>query len=125
MRKRILLLEDDFDTNEIITLMFEPEGFQVITTSITALKFDIEHSQPHLIIADHWLNQIITGSDICKQLKADPATCQIPFIITSAVNNLKAIALDCCADAYIEKPFSIDNFVSVVRRLLRSKAQLD
>lgn len=102
--------------------MFEPEGFQVIATSVQSLKFDIEHSEPHIIIADHWLNQTITGSDICKQLKADPITRQIPFIITSAVNNLQAIALECCADAYIEKPFSIDNFVSVVRKLLRSMA---
>jgi len=122
MYKRILLLEDDFDTKEIITLMFEPEGFQVITTSIPTLQFDIEHSEPHLIIADHWLNQTVTGSDICKQLKANPVTQHIPFILTSAVNNLPKIALDCCADAYIEKPFSIDDFVSVVRKLLRKHA---
>lgn len=118
MDRRILLIEDDFDTNEIITMIFEPEGFQVISSSAGSYMQDIERWNPILIIVDYLLNTHLTGSDICVALKANERTAHIPFILTSAVNNLPEVAKKCCADRYIEKPFDIDNFVSIVRGLL-------
>lgn len=118
MNRRILLIEDDFDTNEIISMIFEPEGFHVISSAVETYLHDIEKWNPELIIADHLLNSNITGSDICIKLKADEKTARIPFILTSAVGNLSEVAQKCCADRYIDKPFDIDNFVSIVRGLL-------
>lgn len=122
MYRRILLLEDDFDTNEIITMIFEPEGFQVITSTVQTYLQDIDKWNPELVIVDHLLSNKITGSDICIELKANDKTAHIPFILTSAVNNLPELAKKCCADRYIEKPFDIDNFVSIVRGLLSSQS---
>lgn len=118
MNRRILLLEDDFDTNEIITMIFEPEGFQVISSTVESYVQDIEKWNPELIIVDHLLSSSMTGSDICIAIKANEKMVHIPFILTSAVNNLPEVAKKCCADRYIEKPFDIDNFVSIVRGLL-------
>ena len=122
MYRRILLLEDDFDTNEIITMIFEPEGFQVITSTVQTYLQDIDKWNPELVIVDHLLSNKITGSDICIELKANDKTAHIPFILTSAVHNLPEVAKKCCADRYIEKPFDIDNFVSIVRGLLSSQS---
>jgi len=118
MYRRILLLEDDFDTNEIITMIFEPEGFHVISSTVASYMADIDEWKPELIIVDHLLNNHVTGSDICIAVKANEKTQHIPFILTSAVNNLPEVAKKCCADRYIEKPFDINNFVSIVRGLL-------
>ena len=119
MNKKIILLEDDFDTNEIITLVFEPEGFEVITSKVASLHSDIELINPDVIISDYRLGESKTGADLCKELKADSKTAKIPFILTSAVNDLPTIAFECNADGYIEKPFDIANIVFVVRGLLR------
>lgn len=117
---KILLLEDDVDLTEIIELIFEPEGFQVISSSVQSYLQDIEQHKPDIIIADHLLSNSTTGSDICIALKANPATAHIPFIITSAVYNLPDIAKDCCADGFIEKPFDINYILKVVNELLKS-----
>ncbi|RZL17143.1 MAG: response regulator [Pedobacter sp.] len=122
MNRRILLLEDDFDTNEIITMIFEPEGFEVLASSVGTYLHDIEKWNPELIIVDHLLNSATTGSDICIALKANAKTAHIPFILTSAVNNLPEVAEKCCPDEYIEKPFDIDNFVSIVRGVLSKRS---
>jgi two-component system phosphate regulon response regulator PhoB len=115
---KILLLEDDVDLTEIIKLIFEPEGFQVISSSVQYYLEDIKQYQPDIIIADHLLSHSTTGSDICIALKANPATADIPFIITSAVYNLQDIAEACCADSFIEKPFDIGYILEVVNDLL-------
>jgi CheY-like chemotaxis protein len=120
---KILLLEDDLDLTEIIELIFEPEGYQVISSSVQSYLQDIEHSKPDIIIADHLLSNSTTGSDICIALKANPATAHIPFIITSAVYNLPDIAKDCCADSFIEKPFDINYILKVVNELLNSDSK--
>jgi DNA-binding response OmpR family regulator len=117
---KILLLEDDVDLTEIIKFIFEPEGFQVISSSVESYQEDIKQYKPDIIIADHLLSNAITGSDICIELKADMATAHIPFIITSAVNNLPDIANDCCADNFIEKPFDISYILKVVDDLLKN-----
>lgn len=122
MYRRILLLEDDFDTNEIITMIFEPEGFQVISSTVDNYLDDIYQWKPEIVIVDHLLSSRITGSDICIELKANEKTAHIPCVLTSAVNNLPEVAKKCCADRYIEKPFDIDNFVSIVRGLLSSQS---
>jgi CheY-like chemotaxis protein len=117
---KILLLEDDVDLTEIIKLIFEPEGFQVISSSVECYLEDIRQHKPDVIIADHLLSHSTTGSEICMALKADPATAHIPFIITSAVNNLPDIANECCADNFIEKPFDINYILKVVNDLLKT-----
>ena len=81
MNRRILLLEDDFDTNEIITMIFEPEGFEVLASSVGTYLHDIEKWNPELIIVDHLLNSATTGSDTCIALKANAKTAHIPFIL--------------------------------------------
>jgi two-component system phosphate regulon response regulator PhoB len=118
MYRKIMLIEDDFDTNEIITMIFEPEGFQVISSSAINYMGDIDKWNPELVIVDYLLNNRVTGSEICIAIKSNAKTAHIPFILTSAVNNLPEVAKKCYADRYIEKPFDINNFVSIVRGLL-------
>jgi two-component system response regulator VicR len=115
---KILLLEDDVDLTEIIKLIFEPEGFLVISSSVECYLEHIQQYQPDIIIADHLLSHSTTGSDICIALKANPATADIPFIITSAVYNLQDIAKECRADSFIEKPFDIGYILDVVNDFL-------
>jgi len=119
MKRQILLLEDDRDTAEIITLILEPEGFEIKISKEQTLSADIQEFAPALIILDYRLGDKHNGAQICDQLKADPITAKIPVVLISATNDLPEIAATCKADGYIEKPFGINNFAQVITGMLR------
>ena len=117
MRKKILLLEDDNDTAEIIKLIVEEEQFEIILSEVELLQSDISINKPSIIISDLRLGENLSGDQICRQLKADADTAKIPFVLISATNNLPEVALHCGADAYIEKPFDINFFMKVINEV--------
>ena len=117
MRKKILLLEDDNDTADIIKLIVEEEQFEVILSKVELLQSDIKINNPSVIISDFRLGEILRGDQICRKLKTDIDTSKIPFVLISATNNLPEVALHCGADAYIEKPFDINFFMKVVNEV--------
>jgi len=61
-----------------------------------------------LIVSD-WMMPRMDGVELCKALRADQAISHIPFILLTAKTdtNSKIEGMDCGADAYIEKPFSV------------------
>ena len=115
MKHTIVLIEDDEDTREIITIILQLEGFTIITTKVETYLDIVQTSLPSLIICDFMLGGSINGAEVCNQLKSNQHTFNIPFLLISAVNGLPAIALGCRAEGYIEKPFDIEHMVERVR----------
>ncbi len=113
IQRTILVVEDDSDIASIIRYILEGEGYRVLMSEPAALWKDIENFRPGLIILDHRLRGVL-GSNICKELKADPKTSYIPIILTSATNNIHDIAEDCLPDDILPKPFDIDVLVAKV-----------
>lgn len=115
---KVLVVENDVDTADIICFILAEENFDVHHTKTVDLNTCIDTMKPDLIILDHLLEYGITGAHLCKQLKSnrvDPG----PFVILmSALNNLDNIARDCDADAYINKPFDITDFCNTVKDVL-------
>jgi DNA-binding response OmpR family regulator len=70
--------------------------------------------KPDLILLDEILADQ-RGSALCRRLKNNDTTKHIPVVLISAMPDLKNLALECGADAYIEKPFDIETLVGVVR----------
>jgi CheY-like chemotaxis protein len=60
------------------------------------------------------------GLEVCRSLKADPATAAMPVVIVTGadVPALRARAAEVCADAVVAKPFSPGDLLALVRRLL-------
>jgi two-component system phosphate regulon response regulator PhoB len=112
-RKQILVIEDDECIREVIQLILVQEEFE-ITARPSMVDFKDGDQLPDLIILDkHLRNQL--GSDICTNIKNNPATSSIPVILMSADNNVKDTARICGADTYIKKPFDIDDLVDCVK----------
>ncbi|MDH4128409.1 MAG: response regulator [Spirochaetota bacterium] len=119
-KKLILIIEDNFETSNILKGIFEDHGFRVKQTydGLSGLNF-VKKNTPDLIVLDIILPDI-NGLTICKQLKIDNNTNLIPIIMLTGLtdNDNKLTGIRVGADKYITKPFEIDNLLDEVNDLL-------
>jgi DNA-binding response OmpR family regulator len=106
--KKVLLVEDDISTSEVVKYILTTYGFTVYTHS-TGLKVDevVKSYQPNLILLDIRLPGK-SGVEICKELKQ---TSDIPIILFSAEPDQKKLVNECNADAFLGKPFDINELI--------------
>ncbi|MFN8186472.1 MAG: response regulator transcription factor [Gaiellales bacterium] len=119
----ILLVDDEESVQKLLTYPLEREGYRVIQarTGEEALeRFD--GGEIDLIVLDLMLPKV-DGLEVCRRVRAQSAT--VPIIMLTARDDEvdKVLGLEIGADDYITKPFSIREFRSRVRALLR-RAQL-
>ena len=126
-----ILLVDDNPTN--LQLLFETldgRGYKLLIAKDGKTALSIAgKAHPHLILLDIMMPEI-DGYEVCRQLKADPATAEIPVIFLSALTDTKdkVHGLDLGAVDYITKPFQPDEVIARVNTHLtvyRLKKALD
>jgi DNA-binding response OmpR family regulator len=116
--KKILVIENDLDTLDMIGFLFEDSGYEVMESQFKIPIEKILHDDPDLIILDYWLDDGY-GSDVCLELKAHPFAKHTPIILISADPEIKQMADDCRADGYISKPFDIADLETLVKKLVK------
>lgn len=117
--KSILVIDDSPALLELFEDILTGFGYAVITrpTGKDALKF-VSDLNPHLVILDMMLDGY-DGRDICNTLKQAELVKDIPVIIVSASYRLKDRILGYCnPDAFLEKPFDIDELVLIIENQL-------
>lgn len=118
---RILIIEDEQDVVDLLTLHLRKAGFALSTATdgATGLRKAREES-PSLIILDLLLPKM-PGLEICKVLKTDIATRQIPVLmLTAKAEEIdRIVGLEFGADDYVTKPFSPRELVLRVNAILR------
>ncbi|CAG4992550.1 Transcriptional regulatory protein WalR [Dyadobacter sp. CECT 9275] len=119
MSKKILIVEDEPDIIELLKIVFRDTGYN-LTFSRTELEIEyIRELNPDLIVMDVTIRgSLRSGSQICRELKADQQIRNVPVILCSGEYNLKAIANDCGADMYLPKPFDISSLLFHVDKFL-------
>lgn len=121
MKKKICIIEDEKDIIRLLSYNLNKEGYDVQSCSSgdTALEF-VEANQPSLILLDIMLPGL-DGFEICKLLKANSRTKDIPIIIVTAKMDESNIVtgLELGADDYVTKPFSIAILIARIRSALR------
>jgi DNA-binding response OmpR family regulator len=114
----ILLVDDEDAVQKLLTYPLEHEGFRVVQArdGEEALR-RFEHEQVDLVVLDLMLPKL-DGLEVCRRLRA---TSSVPIIMLTARDDEldKVVGLELGADDYITKPFSIREFRSRVRALLR------
>ena len=121
MSKKILIIEDDKDISQLLKHYLEKENYQAETAYTGGLGYEKALKlTPSLIILDLMLPEM-DGLEICKELRKDSKTAEIPIIILTAKGEEsdKIIGLELGADDYITKPFSPKEVVARVKALLR------
>jgi CheY-like chemotaxis protein len=124
-RKKILIVEDNNDCRDLLAKFINRFGYDAIQADSgrEALGKAFE-MHPDLILMDIYLPDII-GDKIIACLKANPATRDIPVIITTALLERTATkhALHAGAAEILEKPFSIPTLREVLDRYLTTDEQ--
>jgi DNA-binding NtrC family response regulator len=130
--KKILIVDDERDTVEMITALLELEGYQILSalSGGEAMKILEAESQKvsesktpvDLILLDILLGDV-DGRDICRKIKEDEKLKFIPVIILTVRSSLqdKINSLDLGADDYLTKPFINEELLAKVRVMLRIK----
>jgi DNA-binding response OmpR family regulator len=113
--KKILIVDDSADILEVLTLLFDLEGYEVKTIDNGyVINEAIAEFKPDLILLDVMLG-LLDGRMICSELKSSPLTSNIPVIMISASHDLNALSQKSChADDFVAKPFEIDALLAKV-----------
>lgn len=106
--KKVLLIEDDKSTVEVVKLILTTYGFSVYThTSGLNVDKAVKACKPNLILLDIRLPGKL-GTEVCKEIKKKSS---IPIILFSADANEKKIVKECNADGFLGKPFDINEMI--------------
>ncbi len=121
MQHKILVVEDEADVLDLLLINLRAAGFTVIAVEDGAQALAKARSEPpSLIILDLMLPKM-SGLEICKVLKSEAATRNIPVIMLTAKAEEvdKIVGLELGADDYVTKPFSPRELILRINRSLR------
>jgi CheY-like chemotaxis protein len=116
-KSRVLVVDDISKNLQIVGTMLRNEGYQVMpaTSGVQALERALGQP-PHLILLDLMMPEM-DGLEVCRRLKAEPLTRQIPVIFLTASNEMEHLVKGFEAGAvdYITKPFNAPELLARVR----------
>lgn len=118
---KILIVEDDHDIVEMVEYNLKEEGYETLSAFNGEQGVELaRRERPDLIILDLML-PVIDGFEVCRIVKNDQLTADIPIIILSAKSQEtdKVVGLELGADDYVTKPFSPRELIARIRAILR------
>ena len=121
IRPTVLLVEDEAAQRELLAYNLEAEGFDVIAADNGEDGLIlVDENDPDLIVLD-WMMPQLSGIEVCRRLKSNSKTRQIPVIMLSAraeeVDRVRG--LETGADDYVVKPYSVIELMARVKAHLR------
>ena len=120
MEKKILIVEDDDSILDVLKIILGKAGYVINSHSNGIAVMQDDYETPDLFLLDKQLSGV-DGLDICRHLKENRNTRNIPVIMISANPQIGPLALEAGADDYIEKPFTIDHLLSTVKSHIQRK----
>jgi len=117
----ILVAEDESDMLNLIGQSLQQAGYGVLRASDGASALSqARQAGPALVVLDLMIPEV-SGLDVCKRLKSDPATAHIPIIVLTAKAEEvdRILGLELGADDYVTKPFSPRELVLRIQSVLR------
>src|ERR1700680_63598 len=120
--KKILIVEDERDVVDLLTLSLRKAGGFVVSTAADGATglHKARTEKPAFIILDLMLPRM-PGLEVCKILKSDPATQHIPIMmLTAKAEEIdRIVGLEFGADDYVTKPFSPREVILRIQAILR------
>jgi DNA-binding response OmpR family regulator len=119
--RRVLVVDDEPYIQKILSFKLRLTGLEPVEASSgeEALRL-VREAEPHLVLLDVSLTPGLTGFDVCRILKENPATAGIPIIMLTA-RTLPAerdLGLRLGAASYVTKPFSTKVLVQEIEKAL-------
>ncbi len=125
MAQTILIIDDDIDTLKLVGIMLERKGFRILASTTGEKGLQLANKEnPDLILLDIMIPDI-TGYEIARTIRGNPATETIPIIMFTARSQVddKVEGLEAGADAYITKPARPRELFAQVNSILKRAPQ--
>ncbi|WP_126650524.1 response regulator [Chryseobacterium aureum] len=120
-KKKILIFDDDAAILEVITIIFEENGYDVrISETSHDILEKVAEYHPDVILMDNWIPKI-GGVEATKLLKSSEKFNHIPVIYVTANNDIAALASEAQADDYVSKPFNLDDLEEMVAKHIKEQ----
>jgi DNA-binding response OmpR family regulator len=119
--QRVLVVEDDPDIGQLLTHYLQKAGFEpMLLASGRDVLARARREAFDVILLDIMLPGL-DGLQVCRALRSDPGTAQVPIIMLTAKGEEpdRIVGLELGADDYITKPFSPNEVIARIRALLR------
>jgi len=118
VQTRVLVVDDDNELTDLLRIVLEPKGFEVLTSSSGLEGIEMAHQlKPDVIVLDLLLPGV-DGWQVCREIRSFSA---VPILVLSANSKpgMATIALDEGADDYLLKPTPTNVLVAHLRKLTR------
>jgi class 3 adenylate cyclase len=126
MPAKILVVDDTPHNIRLLEAILIPRGYNVVSATSGAAALEaVAREQPDIVLLDI-LMPGMDGHEVCRRLRADPATQLLPVVmVTASGDQQKVVALESGADDFVTKPVNQAELLARVRSLLRIKAYHD
>jgi DNA-binding response OmpR family regulator len=119
-----MIADDDPGIVDAVEMILDFHGYEVSSTYNATNVLAIRPGEyPDLLLLDIWMPGC-DGRDICRQLKSQDETRQIPVLMISASKDISASALEAGADAFLAKPFDMNELISKIEVLTFKMAEV-
>lgn len=119
-KKKILVVEDEESLLKLESILLTSKGYEVkgVSNGPAALEA-LAEEKPDLVLLDIML-PAMDGFEVCRRIKSDPATKDLPVIMLTAKKSREDMARgqEVGADWYITKPFKSANVIETIQRFL-------
>lgn len=119
--RKILVVEDEESLLKLESILLTTRGYKVsgVTDGLKAME-EIGRERPDLVLLDIMIPGI-DGFEVCRRIKADPATASLPVVMLTAKKSSadQSRGMEAGADAYVTKPFKSGKIIEIVEGLLR------
>lgn len=117
MTKKILIADDDPAILDCLQIILEDAEYKVETSANGDTIPKVKRFKPDLILLDVWMSGE-DGRSICKYLKNQSATKNIPIIMISATSYIEESARKAGAEDFLPKPFQMNDLLTKVEQYI-------
>lgn len=119
----MMIVDDHADTRELFAASLSSYGYRVVSASLgtEALRMASD-VRPDVVVLDAALGGLLTGHDVCRTMRAEPALADTRILMVSGYtrDEDQALARDAGCDAFLPKPCTPDTLLSAIASLLDS-----
>jgi DNA-binding response OmpR family regulator len=117
LQKTILIADDDKAIVDAIAMVLESYNYEVLQVNNGTAVMQAIKGGPDLILLDIMMGGH-DGRTVCRQIKRQAATRNIPVLMISGNPDIENAASECGADAYLAKPFGMEELMDKVNEML-------
>ena len=122
MDNKVLIFDDDKDILEVCSIVLKTNGFIVaVQNNCENILQRLDHHRPDVILMDNKIPPL-GGIPACQSIRGSTVHARIPIVFFSANQDVARLAAEAGADFFIEKPFDLDELVSVLQQACHGRA---